>query len=201
MSLGEEVLKRRTELGWTIYRLSLVSGLSPSTLVSIERGETRSPTRKTLGALESALGISFGASAPEKKAGGPTWKKRDYKPRFALCRKATGRTQAQAAAALRVNKSTLQNWETCETSPPVWSLINMARLYGVTVGYLVGYDDKPYTGLRCAIDGPCPAGKPIDYCCRDCPSGKTCKDRCENSPDRCRLVRKIRPFEELEDMA
>ena len=196
MSLGEEVLKRRTELGWTIYRLSLVSGLSPSTLVSIERGETRSPTRKTMGALESALGISFGASAPERKTNGPTWKKRDYKPRFALCRKATGRTQSQAAAALRVNKSTLQNWETCETSPPVWSLINMARLYGVTVGYLVGYDDKPYTGLRCAIDGPCPAGKPIDFCCCDCPDRNACQSRCENHPSRCGMIRTICPLED-----
>ena len=140
MSLGEEVLKRRTELGWTIYRLSPATGISYSSLSDIERGKTKRPSEKTMYALESALGVSLADVAPERKAGGPTWKKKGYNPRFALCRKATGRTQAQAAAALRVKKCTLQNWEMCETSPPIWTLISMARLYGVTVDYL-GFDD------------------------------------------------------------
>ena len=196
MSIGETVLKRRTELGWTVYRLSLATGLAASTLLDIERGKTKRPAQKTVKALESALGISLVIVAPERKAGGPTWKKKGYNPRFALCRKATGRTQAQAAAALRVNISTLKHWETCETSPPIWTLINMARLYGVTVDYLVGCDGPLYTGRRCAMEGPCAAGKPIDYCCRDCPHGKTCEYRCENHPTRCGLIRTIRPLED-----
>lgn len=193
MSIGEAVLKRRTELGWSVYRLALTTGLEASTIADIERGKTHRPTSNTLRALESALGICLGEPEKEK---GPTWKKRNYRPRFALCRKATGRTQAQAAATLRVSRTTLRCWELGETSPPAWVLARIARLYGVSVDYLIGYDEKPFQGRRCKMEGPCAAGKPIDFCCCDCPDRNGCRDRCTNHPSRCGLIRTICPLED-----
>lgn len=196
LALGDTIKARREALGWSITRCSREVGMDLGNYKRIEDGVTRAPRKATLEKIGKALGINLVGETVKRPE---TWKKQGYVPRFALCRKATGRTLAQAAETLRVQKDTLKKWEACETSPSALVLIRMARLYGVSVDYLIGFDEKPFPGLRCAMNGPCPAGKPIDYCCRDCPEGKHCAAHCQNDPKRCNCIREIAEIEKCRD--
>jgi transcriptional regulator with XRE-family HTH domain len=60
-NLGERVRTSRAVLGYSITQLSAVSGLSTSTLDSIENGRKTSYDPTTLAALERALGWRTGS--------------------------------------------------------------------------------------------------------------------------------------------
>lgn len=54
-SIAQEIQRRRTELDWTLYRLSVESGVSWSMVKSVETNKHR-PSVETLARLANALG-------------------------------------------------------------------------------------------------------------------------------------------------
>ena len=51
-------------------------------------------------------------------------------------------TQAELAAKLSVNQTTVSCWETGKATPPPEMLMTLAQFFGVTVDYLMGNADR-----------------------------------------------------------
>lgn len=64
-SIGENVRRHRSVLGWSREELAERSGVSPHTLYAIEQSKTASPRVDTLRAIATALGVSLLALVPE----------------------------------------------------------------------------------------------------------------------------------------
>lgn len=188
MTIGERIARQRGERGLTRKALSELSGVDYSVLWNIENGYTERPWSRTLERIAAAMGTDFAEYELEKVPYKPP-RPREYMPRYRECRERTGRSLAQAAEELGVKKTSLDSFERGRRSPTTLVLINMARLYGCRLGYLVGYDDEPYVGRRCRMGAPCGAKKRIDYCCADCPERAGCDGQCLNSPESCGLVK------------
>ncbi|QBX07973.1 helix-turn-helix domain-containing protein [Streptococcus equinus] len=62
-------------------------------------------------------------------------------------RKEKGLSQQALANELGVHYRTLQNWENGETSIKPAKAEELAKKFGVNIGYLLGYDEKPYKEL------------------------------------------------------
>ena len=192
MTIGERVAAERQRRGLSLSQLAELSGLDIGSISRIESGETKHPQARTLELLSDALGIDLaepGLAEPRKAS-----LYRDYHPRFAFCRKATGHSRVDAAKALGIRADTLAGYETCASFPPAWMVLKMARLYGVSCGYLLGEKEDKYRGRFCTISY-CEAGLLHDRCCHDCPDRDGCEDACQNSPERCNMARKKRPNE------
>ena len=58
-------------------------------------------------------------------------------------REQKGETQAQLADVLDVSQQAVGKWELDKASPDDKMLIKIANHYGVTIDYLLGYDDAP----------------------------------------------------------
>lgn len=63
-----------------------------------------------------------------------------------------GLSQRAMAKILNISQGTYNNWENSNTQPSIEQLIDLARFFGVSVDYLIGYsdefgapDDKPLT--------------------------------------------------------
>lgn len=188
MTIGERILQQRKERGLSRKALGDLSGLDLTTLWNIENGYTKRPHHRTLERIAAAMGTDFAEYELENVPYKPP-RPREYMPRYRECRERTGRSLAQAAEELGVKETSLDSFECGRRSPSPLVLINMARLYGARLGYLVGYDDTPYTGRRCRMGAPCGAKKRIDYCCADCPERSGCEGQCLNDPARCGLVK------------
>lgn len=61
-------------------------------------------------------------------------------PRLAECRKKKNLSQLQVAQALQLNRATISAHEKNTICPSVETLGKLARLYGVSVDYLLGAD-------------------------------------------------------------
>ncbi|MDL2214158.1 helix-turn-helix domain-containing protein [Clostridia bacterium OttesenSCG-928-O13] len=69
-----------------------------------------------------------------------------YYPRLRDCRDDADYTQAQLGARLGIDQRVYSNYETGKRMIPVDVLIELARLYGTSLDYLVGLtnEHKPY---------------------------------------------------------
>ena len=192
MTLGERIASERQRQGLTLSQLAERAGVDIGGLSKIESGVTKKPQKRTVARLSEALGVELSESGLAEKR--KTQLRRDYTPRFAFCRKATGHSRVDAAKALGIRTETLAGYELCTNYPPAWMVLKMARLYGVTCGYLLGEKEDKYRGRFCTISY-CEAGLLHDRCCHDCPDREGCDAACENDPERCSVARKKRPNE------
>lgn len=62
--------------------------------------------------------------------------------RLIKLRKENGYSQEQLADALNISRQAISKWERGEASPDTDNLIELAKLYGVSVDYLLGLDLK-----------------------------------------------------------
>jgi transcriptional regulator with XRE-family HTH domain len=192
MTVGERVVFERTRQGLSQAQLAERACIDVGGLSRLENGITKRPQKRTMAMLSEALGVELGEPDQEEKR--KPQLRRDYTPRFAFCRKATGHSRVDAAKALGIRTETLAGYETCTNYPSAWMVLKMARLYGVTCGYLLGEKEDKYRGRFCTISY-CKAGLLHDRCCHDCPDREGCEDACENSPEKCNMARKKRPNE------
>lgn len=64
--------------------------------------------------------------------------------RFRECREASGLTQKYVALTLGVKGPSVSNWESGKTTPTTENVAALAKLYNVSVDYLLGRDgDQP----------------------------------------------------------
>jgi transcriptional regulator with XRE-family HTH domain len=187
MTIGERVLLRRQQMGISRRQLSRTSGVHETTLYHIEYGNTTRPSDSTVARIASALNVPLSEFELEKQR--KPEKKRREPSRYREAREHTGRTLERAAEELRIRVGALGKIEAGLVPATRLQLIHMSELYGRTVGWLVGSDDRIYAGRRCAMGAPCGAGKVRDFCCADCPERADCRDRCLNDPARCGLVK------------
>nr|DAI10792.1 MAG TPA: helix-turn-helix domain protein [Caudoviricetes sp.] len=62
--------------------------------------------------------------------------------RFRECREASGLTQKYVALTLGVKGPSVSNWESGKTTPTTENVASLAKLYNVSVDYLLGRDEK-----------------------------------------------------------
>lgn len=78
-------------------------------------------------------------------------------------RKRKGVYQKDVAQFMNVAKSTYSYWESGSSEPSYEALEKLASYFGVTVGYLMGVDDRPSKkGFKIPVLGVIPAGTPIE---------------------------------------
>lgn len=58
--------------------------------------------------------------------------------RLRMLRKMEGLTQEDIALILNINRSTYSYWESGKTKPSINKLIQISKLYNVTIDYIVG---------------------------------------------------------------
>ena len=187
MTIGEMVLQRRQQMGKSRRWLSRTSGVHETTLWNIETGYTKRPSDGTVARIASALNVPVAEFHLEKHE--KAKRKKRFDPRFREAREQTGRTLERAAEELRIRAGVLGMIEAGKVCPTCLQLIRMSELYGRTVGWLVGTDDRIFSGRRCTMGAPCAAGQVRDFCCADCPERAGCEDRCQNDPQRCGQVK------------
>lgn len=83
--------------------------------------------------------------------------------RFKECREKRGYSQQQLCIMLGLKGSSVSNWESGKTKPNRNNLQRLARLYGVSMDYLLGEEEKEKTAessnaLRVPVLGSIPAG-------------------------------------------
>lgn len=61
--------------------------------------------------------------------------------RFRECREASGLTQKYVALTLGVKGPSVSNWESGKTTPTTENIAALAKLYNVSVDYLLGRDE------------------------------------------------------------
>jgi len=66
--------------------------------------------------------------------------------RLTECRKKAGYSQEELADAIGVSRQAVSKWERCESSPDTDNLIQLARLYHISLDELVNGDDAPEVG-------------------------------------------------------
>lgn len=62
--------------------------------------------------------------------------------RFRECREASGLTQKYVALTLGVKGPSVSNWESGKTTPTTENVAALAKLYNVSVDYLIGRDKE-----------------------------------------------------------
>lgn len=62
--------------------------------------------------------------------------------RFRECREASGLTQKYVALTLGVKGPSVSNWESGKTTPTTENVAALAKLYNVSVDYLLGRDEE-----------------------------------------------------------
>lgn len=62
-------------------------------------------------------------------------------------------SQKQVAALIGVDPSTISTYENATRLPSYSSLIKLAKVYGVTIDYLLGMEDKHSTDLLSRLSG------------------------------------------------
>ena len=163
---------------------------------NIENGKTVCPRNYTLKKIASALRMDLSVfdlehNKPQRKLNG-------YTPRYKECREAAGFSREDAADLLGVEEQTLYRWEAEKHRPTIYQLICMAKLYGVTLDYLINVDDAdrppaPQSRRWCKLEAGCSAWRQFTWCCHDCPEWDGCEDKCQNDPIRCGQVKGCDP--------
>ena len=82
--------------------------------------------------------------------------------RLKEARKAARMTQAEVAKELGVNQNTYSYWETEKTKVDNVSLSKLAKMFNVSVDYLIGRTESSPKGVRIPIFGSVPAGIPLE---------------------------------------
>ena len=73
--------------------------------------------------------------------------------RFRECREASGLTQKYVALTLGVKGPSVSNWESGKTTPTTENVAALAKLYNVSVDYLLGRDgDQPQPAPKYSAD-------------------------------------------------
>jgi transcriptional regulator with XRE-family HTH domain len=73
--------------------------------------------------------------------------------RFRECREASGLTQKYVALTLGVKGPSVSNWESGKTTPTTENVAALAKLYNVSVDYLLGRDEgQPQTAPKYSTD-------------------------------------------------
>lgn len=68
--------------------------------------------------------------------------------RIRMLRKEAGYNQKELGEILKVGQTTVSAWETGRSEPPTEFSNKMAKLFGCSIGYLMGYEDESeYRGL------------------------------------------------------
>ena len=67
----------------------------------------------------------------------------EYGKYFKQCRKYSGLSQKEVASKLGIHQSNRSDWENNVSRPEYENLINLAKIYGVTIYDLLGLDE-PY---------------------------------------------------------
>ncbi len=67
--------------------------------------------------------------------------------RLKECREAAGLTQKYVALSLGVKGPSVSNWESGKTKPTMENFSALAKLYGVSVDYLLGGDQQQETAF------------------------------------------------------
>lgn len=63
--------------------------------------------------------------------------------RLKMCRKESGFTQLEVAVYCDITEKAYQNYELTRREPKLKILMRIAKLYGVSIDYLVGLTDDP----------------------------------------------------------
>ena len=63
--------------------------------------------------------------------------------RIKQCREKSNLSQKYVAVALGVAAPSVSNWESGKTKPTMENYINLAKLFGVSVEYILGVDEEP----------------------------------------------------------
>ena len=63
-------------------------------------------------------------------------------PRIRDLREDSDKAQAQVAESLHMKRGVYRRYESGEREIPVWALIRLAALYGVSTDYLLGLSDR-----------------------------------------------------------
>ena len=74
----------------------------------------------------------------------------------------TGLTQKQAAQALNISQARLSHYELGAREPDIAIMAEMAKLYGVSIDYLLGTTVAKHRTAKIRIFGEVAAGQPID---------------------------------------
>ena len=72
---------------------------------------------------------------------------RGFKAEYKRTRQLCGFTQQQVSDRTGIPLGTLRRWEQGKHEPDVSALVDLSRLYGVTVGQLIGVEDGPAASL------------------------------------------------------
>ena len=76
--------------------------------------------------------------------------------RIAQQRKEHGLSQEALGEALGVSRQSVYKWESGSTLPEIDKLIALSRLYGVTIGWLLGVEELPEAGQGSPSRPPLP---------------------------------------------
>lgn len=73
--------------------------------------------------------------------------------RFRECREASGLTQKYVALTLGVKGPSVSNWESGKTTPTTENVAALAKMYNVSVDYLLGRDEgQPQAAPKYSTD-------------------------------------------------
>ena len=73
--------------------------------------------------------------------------------RIAQKRKELGLSQEALGSKLGVSRQSIYKWEADSALPEIDKLIALSRLFGVSVGWLLGVEDPPASSREAAADG------------------------------------------------
>lgn len=65
-----------------------------------------------------------------------------FKDRLSTCRLSCGMSQSDVAKFLKITRQAYNHYETGQRQPPHDTLVELAKLFGVTTDYLLGNSDQ-----------------------------------------------------------
>ena len=80
--------------------------------------------------------------------------------RIAQKRKELGLSQEALGDRLGVSRQSIYKWESDSALPEIDKLVALSRLFGVSVGWVLGVEEAPQAGPQTAPEGAGPAGAP-----------------------------------------
>jgi len=133
LAFGQRVRALRHARRLTLDELSSRVGVSLRSLQCWEAGE-RVPHPYTMVQLANALGVTV-ATLTGKDSSVPATE--TFGRRVARLRKMRGMTQADVGDQLYVSHSAVARWERDDAPPKMYRLIELAKVLGVSVHYLI----------------------------------------------------------------
>lgn len=141
--IGENIRSVRDAVGLTQDRFRIEVGIGTlETLGNYERGRTEAPL-SVLIAISEKFGVPISALIPSSKrdakktANSNTISALALGERIAALRLGRGQSQGELADHLGMLHSQVSRWESGETEPSATNMLRLARLFGVTVLFLL----------------------------------------------------------------